>query len=155
MRAPTLKAVLIDPQAREIRVVDVDNASDGSSLQAMYKLIGCTTVEVVRLGNVQGQPVEGWVDEEGLLVDWDLQHFFCFGSDPVPTVAGRMLVLSHDADNGACVELEPDAFGFVLSQLRRTVRWLEPRQVKVPAPHLDGEPIVPGVAWWTYEEQPR
>lgn len=80
-----MKAFLIDPFTRTITEVEYDG-----SLEHMYQLIGCDSVEAVKLTD-SGDCV--WVDEEGLLKN--PTHFFYIGNYP-GELAGKGLVLGTD-----------------------------------------------------------
>lgn len=94
-----MKTLLIDPHTKTV----TEHEYDGS-LDAMYELIGCGTVEMVAY-NDNGTPMfEGddclFVDEEGLLGDLDKQAFFVIDGKPI---AGRAMTIGGDGD-GETVE---------------------------------------------------
>lgn len=63
-----MKALLIKTDGTEMEVSPKDGKD--FSLQEMYDLIGCTTVEHVALGGQEeGTEVDMWCDEEGLMFD--------------------------------------------------------------------------------------
>lgn len=145
----TIKAIHIDPFTKTIRQIDMPN--DFERMKA--ELLQCDWAEAVDLG----EGVTAWVDEEGLLIDWDKQAFCCFILHE-QTLAGHIVMTgtSQDGDMGdlpADIDVE-----FVTGM----VRWLKPQDVSVPAPTTttfepDGttktEPI--GLSeTWNYENQP-
>ena len=89
-----MRAILIDPwnnDVREVTLVDETN-----TLEQMYELIGCTTVECVSLPN--GNDL--WVDEEGLLFLTQNSRFFVYGQ--VMPIHGKGLILGLDRNEGEC-----------------------------------------------------
>lgn len=78
------KATLIDPVAQTITEIDT-----ATTLEALYAVLGCETVEEIKVGIDQNKsPVVLLVDEDGRLKPD--QH--CFGMGPDLVIAGRALV---------------------------------------------------------------
>ena len=89
-----MRAILIDAWSNDVREVTL--VDEASTLEQMYELIGCSTVEVVHLpgGN------DLWVDEEGLLFLTQNSRFFKY-KDVMP-IHGRGLILGLDRTTGDC-----------------------------------------------------
>jgi hypothetical protein len=130
-----LRGILIDPRERDVR--EVRTTAD---LAAWYALIGCRTVDVVRLGETDHDPEVSqdlWVDDEGLLVPWQRQGFFVLRSPedrpPIyyarPPIAGRALLLGSLAGATVSTLLDVDL-------VRESIRWLLPEQVVAPKPTI-------------------
>ena len=89
-----MRGILIDAWSNDVREVTL--VDEASTLEQMYELIGCETVEVVHLPN--GNDL--WVDEEGLLYLSPHSRFFTYnGAMPIH---GRGLILGLDRNSGEC-----------------------------------------------------
>lgn len=88
MKAPTIKALLIDPVAKQVAEVVVEN-----NLQAFYHLLQCSVIEAAYPRGLAGTD-HLYVDEEGLFKP--RQRFFHIRGYPQP-LAGRALMLGIDA----------------------------------------------------------
>jgi hypothetical protein len=86
-----LYGFLIDPRAQNITRIEMPADSRGN-LDAMYKAIGCSLVEVVY---INGERDGVFVDEEGLL-KMPTEFFFIKGFHQ--PLAGRGIVLGCDGD---------------------------------------------------------
>lgn len=96
-----MKAVLIDPFKRDITDVEYD----GETLEALYKLIDCSTVTAVSL-TFDDQVVSLFLDDEGLFVRD--QKFWSIFQYPEP-LAGRAVILGFDASSGESLDVPVDA----------------------------------------------
>ena len=96
-----MKAVLIDPFKRDITDVEYD----GETLEALHKLIDCTTITAVSL-TFDDQVVSLFLDDEGLFVPD--QKFWSIFQYPEP-LAGRAVILGFDASNGESLDTPVDA----------------------------------------------
>ena len=100
-----LTGLLIDPFEKKVTTVKVDTTN---TLKSMYKLIGCSVVEVVGLfrpDDIFGDefPEDIWCDEEGLLNPRGEQRFFKISDVPAEhhgIIAGRGLILQGDKEGG-------------------------------------------------------
>ena len=100
-----LNGLLIDPFLKKVTNV---NVGTDHTLQDMYKLIGCSVVEVVGLfrpDDIFGDefPEDIWCDEEGLLNPRGEQRFFKISDVPAEhhgIIAGRGLILQGDKEGG-------------------------------------------------------
>lgn len=102
-----MKAILIDPKEGSVKQVEHDG-----SLQNMYDLLGCRTVDFVQTyPNGDGM----YVDDEGLYVED--QHFFIHLNYPQP-IAGKALILGTDDDGGS---IAPDVS---VQEVNEMVRWI-------------------------------
>ena len=98
-----LIGVLIDPFTKTITEIEVEN-----DLHVWYKLLDCELVDVIRLT----ARVDLWIDDEGLFKEPPKQAYF-YIADLLEPVAGRALLLSHDAGGNSrslltkAAEIEP------------------------------------------------
>lgn len=83
---------LIDPRAQRITRIELPNGTSRENLDAMYKAIGCSLVEVVYMN---GERDGVFVDEEGLL---KMPTEFFYIKDFHQPLAGRGIVLGCDED---------------------------------------------------------
>lgn len=154
----TIRAIIIDPFAKTITEQQVP-AGDGSAYEAIVAAIfpkdrfpqgddaGFASVNVDGVNTL-------YVDDIGLMRDWEKQAFFGWGGH---TLAGTGIVVGTDVA-GESVDCSLP-LGLVL----RDVRWLDAREVRVPAPTLttvgdDGVPrteyLDQGRAEWTFDSNP-
>lgn len=146
----TIQAIHIDPFTKTIRLLDMPN--DFERMKA--ELLQCGYAEAVDLG----EGVTAWVDEEGLLMDWDKQAFCCFILHE-QTLAGH-IVMTGTSQGGGMGDLPADVdVEFVTGM----VRWLKPQDVRVPAPTIttwggSGPPVTAPLdsktTEWNYANQP-
>lgn len=89
-----MRGILIDAWSNDVREITI--IDEANTLQEMYELIGCSTVECVSLpgGN------DLWVDEEGLLFLTENSRFFTYGQ--VMPIHGRGIILGLDRKTGEC-----------------------------------------------------
>jgi hypothetical protein len=94
-----MKTLLIDPFTKTVTEHDYDG-----SLDAMYKLLDCDTVEMVKYNDAGKDMFKGedclFVDEEGLLCNLDMQAFFIIDGKPI---AGRAMTVGCD-EEGETIE---------------------------------------------------
>jgi len=110
-----MKALLIDPIAREIRTVTV-SGHDGS----ITRYLNCELFDVVPL--CHGEDL--FVDDEGRLTYPNPNGYFAIGG---AVFCGRGLVVGINAANGESVATKLDP-----TQLATVVKWLEtPAQEEV------------------------
>lgn len=106
-----MKAFLIDPKKRSIKLVEYNN-----TLEHLYELLDCRMVDFVQAyGNADGM----FVDDEGLFVED--QYFFHHINVPTP-IAGRALIVGTDED-GNTVEADTS-----VEELHRHVTFIGDRQ---------------------------
>jgi hypothetical protein len=114
----------------------------------MAKVMQCEYVQRVCI--LENEYV--WVDENGVLGDWDKQGWFRWaGSDAAP-MAGRALVLGSDAEG------EPASTTLTIRDLAPHIIWVRPEEVRMPAPKMitsAGVEFLDGVEEWTYDRQPH
>jgi hypothetical protein len=145
-----MKAVYVDPFEKTVTAVDVANVEDYKAWRTKY--LKCDLFELAHV--LRDHLV--FVDEEGLLKDWDTQAFWALpGLRPV---AGYALIFG-DPGNGA----ESDADPQLAKALAKVITWVDPKSVVVPAPTFstldkDGnvkETTLLGPSeFWTYDNQP-
>lgn len=155
-----IRAILIDPFSRTVSETTLPLANDPGHLTAFYNTIQCGTVERVTLGG----GVDGWIDEEGMLCNWDDQRFFsliAYVGEPSPPFAGRM-ILTCSTPDGDTASLHP---AITTQAVHAIVRWVDAKDVRIPAPTYQecdenmqpvGEPVpLHGTdTHWTYDNQP-
>jgi hypothetical protein len=171
MNAPA-NAVIIDPFTRTIDPASLDLSPD-NSYSALRRAVfrdGSGFLCHVGLGPLPRTPLapslslSGYVDDEGIFMDWDQQAFFRLARDAAP-LAGRMVIVASDVE-GETRPIPADFLPLLVERLREIVEWIEPQQVRVPVPtfqQLDDnlqpvgepEPLTPdGRAEWDYNHQP-
>lgn len=87
-----MRGILIDAWSNDVREITIIDGA--STLQQMYELIGCSTVECVSLPGGNNL----WVDEEGLLFLTENSKFFTY-KDVMP-IHGRGIILGIDRKTG-------------------------------------------------------
>lgn len=169
-------AILIDPYSKTIMPRTLDLTQRIGGYHALRHAVfgdGVGLICHVNLGPVPRRPGEsaltlsGYVDDEGLLVDWGKQAFFRIGpAGETPPLAGRMIVVCTD-EEGESVGVPEFLLPLLLERLRAIVAWLDPKDVRVPAPTFqplgpdlrpEGEPTPltsDGRSDWDYDHQPR
>lgn len=155
-----LKAIIIDPISRTVAYCDVERDDNGSTYEGLRDLIfkhreQSGYIEHVSVGANHGL----YIDEEGVLIDWDAQGFFCLrqGDKVTSPFAGVAILVGDtpDGDTGDCL--------LPLQMIHDSVQWIEPQQVSIPAPFMtsydkDGneqKTLLAGVEEWTYGNQPN
>lgn len=154
----TIKAILIDPHAKTVSHCDVELDAHHSSYEGLRDLIfkyseGKGLLQAVNVGGNHSL----YIDEEGLLMDWDSQAFFSMGrAAQSMTLAGVAVLMSDtiDGDTGPCT--------IPIEFVQAVVRWMPPSEVRVPAPYMEtmnddgsvNREYIAGVQEWTYENQP-
>lgn len=155
-----MRAIHIDPWTMSVTEIEIKADAEGNYYEPIREAIfGADRegklLECVRLGG----PFIAMIDEEGLLMNWDEQAFFGFINQDggVLPIAGPCVLLNDDGRGGESSCTLP------LDMVTRTVRWLDRKEVRVPAPMIttygkDGDAItepVDGVTTeWTYNNQP-
>jgi len=86
-----MRVIIIDSVNRSIR----EGTINGNFLTAIYKLIGCTSVDVVGIDHVN----DVWVDDEGLLKNEPFLPVFKIAGR---TLAGNAVISAHD-DEGETI----------------------------------------------------
>lgn len=154
-----LKAILIDPVLRIVAPCDVEVDAKGSSYEGLRDLIFKHRDQTGYLQHLSLGASHGiYIDEEGVLTDWDQQAFFYIGNSRGDglTIAG-VAVLVRDTPDGDTADCT-----LPLELVQSTVTWLHPKEVRVPAPVMttfekDGtekRTLLAGVEEWTYDNQP-
>lgn len=146
-----MRAILIDPFLQTVS--EVENGGRLDDIRAAVfgdKLSERSAIEHYGVGADHAI----YIDDEGLFVPWDEQKFFKLGG--TMTIAGRALMLqdSPDGDTAPCL--------IPLETVKRTVSWIDAKDVRVPAPAVhsmdkDGNVTVEllhGVEEWHYGQQP-
>jgi hypothetical protein len=158
----TVKAILIDPVNQTIESVQLDVMDTVSALKQIYKHIG--TDEIGHMGLRNGD--SAWHDDNGMLRDWNQQHFFLAPFYPEP-LAGKFLITR--IERGGWNEKLMDRDEWMadcktdIELVRQAIRWLSPEVVEVTAPMIttfnkDGtstsETLDGGPDKWTYKDNP-
>ena len=117
------RGILIDPHARTVTVITIE----GRTLQGLYAAIGCTTVDVLRLGEHNGVEQDLWIDDEGAMSHKTSQAFFCLAGCG-SFLAGRAVLLGCDLSGDS---VSTDVF---ISTVEDRLCWKEPHEVRFPAP---------------------
>ena len=118
----TIKGLLICPSERTITEVDVEEG-DSSFLHAMYRLIDCDYVDVVRRYlQPFGSEDDLWVDDEALLKEKPVMFgFTLYPQNVADPIIGNALVLGVDPNEGECIShsLTPEA----IRNIRQKIQW--------------------------------
>lgn len=154
----TIRVIVIDPFTRTVSEGTLTSKGD-SFLHALYESVGCATIGRTSVGG----GIDGWIDDEGLLRDWDTQAFFTLtdaNGEPSNPFAGRMVLACHTPDG----ELAPLHPAITVPAVYAIVQWIAPQAVRVPAPTFQemddkmnpvGEPVpLSHSREWTYDNQP-
>lgn len=150
----TIKAVVINPFTRTITETRLARDQHGSVYGALRDTIfpdrDLGYLEHLSVGMSHGL----YIDEEGVLRDWDEQAFFKLGAELVIAGIGVIVLDTSDGESADC---------FLPVDLVATqVTWLDTRAVRVPAPVMtsmdqDGTvhtTLLAGCEEWTYDNQP-
>lgn len=154
-----LKAIIIDPVNQTVDYCDVERNEDGSTYDGLVDLIFKHHEEAGLIQHISVGAGHGlYMDEEGILCDWDNQGFFCLRNGDAMTqpFAGVAILVSDTPDGDTADCLLP------LSLIRDSVQWVEPKDVRVPAPVMtsidkhgnEQRTLLAGVEEWTYANQP-
>lgn len=154
-----MRAVLIDPFSKSVHSVSLPD-DDGAQYEALRALIfkdrpRVGYVEHISLGAGHGL----YLDEEGLLSDWDEQKFFAFirGDGSPLYIAGRAIVVSDTEDGGMA------SCALTIVTIYHSIKWVDAKDVDVAAPRVhscdaDGnirtELIDAGSDRWNYANRP-
>lgn len=127
----SIKAILIEPKAKTVRAIDLE-----PDLDALRTHLLCDTVQAVDLG----EGVTAWIDDEGVLKDWDEQGFTDFAG--VLTLAGNVVLTGTNPDDNSMANF-PDEVGIEL--VRSAVRFIPPQEAEFPGTSIvtigeDGKP---------------
>jgi len=148
-----VRAILINPFAKTVTEVDTNGYAD--TYGAIQRLVFGRSmndtngfVERVRIGAEHSI----YIDEEGMLVDWDHQAFFKIGGR---SLAGNGVIVCDDDWGG----VEP--CDIPLDVVTQAVEWLTPQEVDVPAPRIhyvengvEQTELIYGVDRWNYKQRP-
>lgn len=151
-------AILIDPHMRMLTMIELPvNAEGDADYEAIrHAVFGDGERGLLQAVNI-GAGHSMFIDEEGLLMDWEKQAFFQLGRPPAcHTFAGRAVILRDTDEGGTSSCLLP------LALVAGKTVWLDPREVDVPAPVLitqdergnEEVTLLAGVERWTYGNQP-
>lgn len=157
-----MRAIHINPWSRTITEVDIE--ADGDDCLEYEGLRAVVFPPPARPGYLEhvdlGGKVGAYVDEEGLLVNWDQQRFVRLHPPGQPeaghTLAGHVVLVTDDGW-GNSVALDPAITVFMVAC---TVRWLDAAEVSVPAPKVytqraDGSfEVADDQGTWSYDRQP-
>lgn len=154
MKTRTIIATLIDPKARVVKPWALHTDEEGSAYDSLVDAISQYAdsrlyIEHIDVGAGHGM----YLDENGVLMPWDDQSFFKLGDQTFAGVA----VIVRDTDDGYSASCE-----IPLGLIASRVEWIEPRQVRIPAPVMqtigaDGKvetTYLAGCREWTYDNQP-
>lgn len=150
----TIRGILIDPFSRSASEFYIDEAPVETFAKRLAARLagGCEWVQTLRVTETEVL----WLDEEGLLKDWDSTAFFKFSFKPSTFIAGRAVLFGIAQDGEAdSTMLRPDT-------IEAFVDWVDAKDVRVAAPTFttwskDGEEkteYIHGVEEWNYETQP-
>ena len=89
-----MKAYLIDTEAKEGRVVEIN---DGDHLSEYYKLLKCYLIDITSR-KVGGKYFDIIVDDEGLFADKPIVS--AIDSNGEPALVGNLLFCNHDGQGG-------------------------------------------------------
>jgi hypothetical protein len=154
----TIKAIIIDPIVRFVSYCEVEVNND-SAYEGLRDLVFRHRdqpgyLDVVRVG--AGHSL--FVDDEGIMSDWDSQGFFYLGDAQGngQTLAGVAILVrdTPDGDSADCT--------LPIELVESKVTWLHPKEVRVPAPFMttwddnnkEKKTLLHGVEFWTYDNQP-
>lgn len=151
----TIKAIFINAKDRTIEYIEIPQGK-------VYDTVRSLVFKDQELGYLEAYRVGAnhhiYIDEEGVLKDWDQQHFFMFRVPPKGVCfAGNAVMLQEDG-MGA-----DKSVGLPISMVRETVHWITPQEAHFPAPMIttwdaNNQPITtpmePGVTEWTYNSRP-
>lgn len=122
-----IRAIVIDPFTKSVYDHTMNAGEDGG-YHELRRIIGCDIVQRVSLGG----RVDAWIDDEGLLTDWDTQAFCKLVSPTDPeqsiTLAGKVVLLSHNG-RGDSISLP---WMMTKELVERTVQWVEPKDARFP-----------------------
>lgn len=154
----TIKCILIDPWTKTVEHVDIAATGDRALYPAIKAAVFGPNADDEIMGHVRIGAKHGlYLDDNGLRKDWDRQRFFSLGTkENHRDLAGRAVIV-HDLPDGDAGECK-----LPIRLIRETCRWLDAREVEVPAPTLttllpDGSvrtTPLEGVSTWTYARQP-
>ena len=151
----TIRAILIDPFSKTVTEHRIEQGSD-DGYSAMVRAIYNGERGLITFSGI-GAGHSIVVDDEGQMMDWDHQAFFQLGSgEASATFAGRALIVASDSYGNTTPCRLP------LSLVQSTCRWIEAKDVEVPAPVMttigkDGqlsEELLAGTRTWNYKNQP-
>ena len=89
-----MKAYLIDTEAKEARVVEID---DSNHLTEYYKYLNCYLIDITSR-KVGGRYFDIIVDDEGLFADKPIVS--AVDSSGEPALVGNLLFCNHDGQGG-------------------------------------------------------
>jgi len=115
-----VKGYLIDVTKETIEEVLIEKTERGSTLNGLYKSIGCTNVECVSINSEN----DLWVDGEGLLTMSNESKFIELEGFPQP-LCGNGVILGFNENNGDSMNTT-----LTLEQLKSKVKFLTFEQVK-------------------------
>ena len=114
----TIRAILIEPLTKSVKLIDMPR-----DFEAMKRdLLKCDMADAVRLGG----GIVAWIDEEGMLKDWDAQGFTQFGADL--TLAGNIVLTSENAQ-GDMTSLPNEFTPFIAKSV---ISFIDAQNVRVP-----------------------
>lgn len=119
-----MRAIIIDPFIRRVFDVALQPDERGSTLRSLYATLGCTTIDIVRVGeDRRGQRLDLCVDDDGRLKPAQA----CFRMGEL-LIAGRAVLTSVDAE-GETVRTE-----MTLEDAERPILWCAPGTDYTPEP---------------------
>lgn len=135
-----LRAIFINAQARTVEYIDIPKGR-------VYETVRNLVFPGDEKGYIDAFRIDAnhyiYIDDEGVLKDWDQQHFFMFRTPPKGVcIAGNAVMLQDDGAGGG------KSVSLAIDMVRSTVAWITPQEAHFPAP------IEPGVTEWTYNSRP-
>lgn len=159
----TYKAVLIDPFTQSVTDTTLAGDKDYGKefVQSVYKATECDVYTVVRF-DLGGKVANAFLDDEGLLKDWDHQAFYQCDLIYPNVLAGKTIILGETHDPETYEDQPADAPEGLADAIRKSIRWVDAKNVRVPAPTFtsfkpDGTQetgILGKTETWDYDNQP-
>lgn len=116
----TIRAIHIDPFKCTVKEIAAPN--DFERMKA--EILLCDMAEPLSLG----EGALAWVDEEGLLKDWDAQGFSLLAG--FLTLAGHVLIVGAGEGEGGELLPLPDAI--TLQEVQNMVQFIPAKKVRIP-----------------------
>lgn len=158
-----MRAIHINPWSKSITEIDIEDDGENMTYDGLRSAVFPSRnrargyIERVSLG----RGISAWIDEEGILVNWDEQRFLNLHPLGQPrqgiTLAGHV-ILTGDDDWGNTIALPASV---TVENLRLMVQWLDAREVTVPGTKVYSVDEKTGqrrteydAGTWTYQNQP-
>jgi hypothetical protein len=158
-----MRALRINPWTRTIEELDLDDDGEGAiTYEALRAAVFPPPLREELIQHIDlGSRISAWIDEEGVMVDWDMQRFFALHPVGRPEqanhYAGCMVLTGSDC--GSAVALPAR---ITQAALKQSVKWLDAREVTCPAPKVYAQDpktgemeLVHDGGTWTYDNRPN